>query len=244
MKKKKNLKKLPQKEQNKIKKQKEKDRERKEKKLQKTIEKARELLENIQNQYENQLITKEVYIQKKKQVKNDYSEAFVKPEKKEDTYEIDISLNQFIDNLQKYKNNILLEKSDKILTFSRYKTHKELFEEMITNNPFLKEEHFKTYYYLFNSKKLFKPDDNYILSKEENEDFINVFIDIKKNNLSFYQLLLDKENELMNKEETNEKEENKEKEKDKSKSKEKENKKNKDKKGKKEKEMTKAEKKK
>ena len=192
------------------------------------------------------LITREVYIEKRKQIKEDYNEAFVKPEKTEDTYETDISLNQFIDNLQKYKNNILIEKTDKILTYSRYKTHKELFEDMITNNPFLKEENFEIYYYLFNSKKLFKPDDNYILGKEENEDFINIFIDIKKNNLSFYQLLSDKENELKNKEETDEKEENKEIEEDNNKNKEKEIKdiKNKDKKGKKEKEMTKEEKKK
>ena len=69
------------------------------------------------------------------------------------------------------------------------------------NNPPLNEKKFDIYFFLFNSKQLLTPDDNSNLGKEGNEEFINIIIDIHNDkNVSFHQLLIDKEKESNNKE--------------------------------------------
>ena len=247
---KKRLKQMNKKDQKAAIKQKEKEKNEKEKKLEKTIDKARQLIENNDIKYKKNLITKEEYIENYNKIKKDYSEAFRKPEKTSETYDTEITLNQFIDNLVKYKNNILLEKVENILTFPRDRTNREIKDEILMNNPQLKEKQYDIYYFLFSSKKLFIPDDNYIIGQEENEDFINIIIDIHNNeNKSFHQLLTDKEKEIETKndeeKEKDDKDKGKNKDKNKNKDKDKDKKKEKKKKEKeKEKEMSKEEKKK
>ena len=200
------IKKLPKKERKQIENKKKKE----ELELIKKIKKVRGLVKHYNIEYNQKLITKEEYLAKQNEIKEKYSEAFQKPEKSPDMYETDITINQFKDNLFKYRNTILLEKSDKLLTFSRYRTCKEITDEVIMNNPKLKERKFEVYYFLFNSKKLIKPEDDYLLGKEEGEDFINIIIDIHNDkDLSFYKLLEDKQNLINAQNKDDNKEDNK-----------------------------------
>ena len=147
---------------------------------------------------------------------------------------------------------------DNILALSRYRTYKEILDEMIMYNPNLESIKYEVYYFLTNSKQLLKPEKEQLLGKEQNEDFIIILIDIHSDNdMSFYQLLQDKEqsnnteqNQKENeeeieskkkKEETKDKE--KEKEKNEGKDKENEKKKEKEKLSKEEKEKIEKEKK-
>ena len=155
------------------------------------------LKQHYQIEYYKKIISEEEYQVKKKELENKYSDVYEKVEKKEkthNTYETDITLTEFKENLQKYKNNLLLEKTDNILTLSRFRTHKEIIEEMLMLNPGLKSMKYDIYYYLFNSNQLIKQEDDQLLGKEENEDFIILLIDLHDDkDMNFYQLLQDKE---------------------------------------------------
>ena len=208
---KKRIKQLSKREQKKIQNKKEKEEE----KLVKKIRKVKGLLQNYEIELRENIISQEEYNAKRSELKAKYSEVFQKPEKTPDNYEVDIKLSEFIDYFQKYKNTLLLENSNNILTFFRTRTCKEIVQEILMNNPQLKQRKFDIYYYLFNSKNLFKPNDNYTLGQDANEDFISVIIDIhNENDQSFYQLLQDKEklndSQLLNPEDFTNEEEKKE----------------------------------
>ena len=189
---KKRIKKLPKNQQKKINKKKAVD----EAKLIQRMKKYNGLKQHYQIEYYKKIISEEEYQVKKKELENKYSDVYEKVEKKEkthNTYETDITLTEFKENLQKYKNNLLLEKTDNILTLSRFRTHKEIIEEMLMLNPGLKSMKYDIYYYLFNSNQLIKQEDDQLLGKEENEDFILLLIDLHDDkDMNFYQLLQDK----------------------------------------------------
>ena len=235
----KKIKKLSKREQTRIKNKKKKD----ENKLIEKMKKYNALKLHYEIEFQQKSISEEDYIAKKKELRNKYSDVIDKIERKEKTattYETDITLSEFKDNLQKYKNNILLEKTENILTLSRYRTYKEILDEMIMYNPNLASIKYDVYYFLTNSKQLLKPEKEQLLGKEQNEDFIIILIDIHNDNdMSFYQLLQDKEqlnnteqnpkdNEIESKKKKNETK-NKEKEKEKNEGKDKENEKKKEK---------------
>ena len=245
----KRIKKLSKREQTKIKNKKKEE----ENKLINKMKKYNALKLHYEIEFQQKCMSEEDYIAKKKELRNKYSDVLDKIERKEKTpttYETDITLTEFKDNLQKYKNNILLEKMDFILTLSRYRTYKEILDEMIMYNPNLESIKYDVYYFLTNSKQLLKPEKEQLLGKEQNEDFIIILIDIHSDNdISFYQLLQDKEqsnnteqNQKDNEEEIEskkKKDENKDKEKNEGEDKENEKKKEKEKLSKEEKEKKK-----
>ena len=105
-------------------------------------------------------------------------------------------MKEFTDNLIKYKNNILSDKTNDINIFPRYKTFKEIKENIVSRSSYLNGKKYDIYCFLFNSKGLFKPEDNYIFEKEgkETEELINIIIDIYNDEVkNFYKLLVDKE---------------------------------------------------
>ena len=186
------IKKLPKKQKKRIKKQKEKEEEKRLKRL----KKAKGQIKNCEIEYQEKLITEEQYIAKRKKIEEEFSDVLIKPQKAPNTYETDLALSDFENTLQRYKNNILKEKQDSILTRSRYSTCREMVEELIMNIPQLKTLKFDIYYFLFNSKELIKPEDNYILGDNANEDFITILVDIHNDKgISFHQLLEEKEKE-------------------------------------------------
>ena len=86
-------------------------------KLIQRMKKYNGLKQHYQIEYYKKLISEEEYQIKKKELENKYSDVYEKVEKKEkthNTYETDITLTEFKENLQKYKNNLLLEKTDNI----------------------------------------------------------------------------------------------------------------------------------
>ena len=186
----KNLK-LPQKEQNQIKKKEEKKTNAFSKKKQKYLGEKEDLDMNrakgviSQNDYEIKL--KELNIK--------YEDIFTKKEKNENDYIVDITLEEFKIYLLKYKNDLLLDKKSNIYLYPRSTTLKDIKNNIISKNPFLLEKKYDLYYFSFKSKSLSKLDDNYIYEKESlEEDFIIIIYDIYNDRgESFYQLL-DKKN--------------------------------------------------
>ena len=211
---------LSEKEQKKLINKENKEKEKKHKKIIKYKSKKEEL--DYDRAYGN--MSQEDYEKNLKKLHDKFKDIFTKKEKDENDYEVDITMKELKNNLIRYKNNILLDKKDEIKLFSRYQTYKD-FKEKISGNPSLREKKIDIYYFLFNSGKLFIPEDNYIIKKEgeESEEFINIIVDIYNNEgKNFYKLLEDKEKwENINKEEV-EQENNKikgKKEKDKNKNK-------------------------
>ena len=190
---------LSKREQKKLTKKKKKE----EDKLIKLVKKVKQIILNYDMERQENLMTIEEYKLKIKELKKKYNNIFKEPDKTENDYVTDISMIQFKDNLQKYRNTIYLEKSDYLFTFSRFKTCKEVTEEIIMKNPNLKGKQFDVYYFFFNSKKLFKPNEDYTLEQEEkeenktnneNDDFIAILYDIQNDDgLKFYNLLENKE---------------------------------------------------
>ena len=152
----------------------------------KRIKKYKGKIDDCKIDYKENILTKEQYIAKIKKIEEEFSDILPKPQKDSNTYETDIALSEFENTLQKYKNNILKEKQDSILTRSRNATYKEMVEELNMNSPPLKTLKYDIYYFLFNSKSLIKPKDNFKLGNDENEDFINILVDIHNDkNISF-----------------------------------------------------------
>ena len=143
---------------------------------------------------------------------DEFKGIFRKKEKDQNDYEVDITLEQFIDNLAKYRNNILVDRKSEITLYPRYIIFKDIKNSIVSRNPFLKEKQFDLYCFLFSQKKLFKPDDDYDFIKEgnDNEELINVIVDIYNDKgKNFYKLLSDKENEIKEEEKKKKEEKNK-----------------------------------
>ena len=77
----------------------------------------------------------EEYNTKKKKKEEGFNDVLNKPLK------VVLTLTDFENTLQKYKNNILKEKQDSIITHSRYRISREIVEEIIMNNNQLKLWH-------------------------------------------------------------------------------------------------------
>ena len=168
-------------------------------KLRNRIEKYNTLKEDLQVKLVQQVISENDYKEKMQELKEKYEDIFQKKEKTQDDYEVDITLNEFRDNLLKYGNNILLDRKSEIVLYPRYKTFKDIKNYIISKNTFLKEKKFDIYYFLFSSGTLFKPKDDFNFEEEgkENEEFINIIVDIYNDKgQNFYTLLSNKENEI------------------------------------------------
>ena len=172
-------------------------------------------MENLNYKYRYRDIGENEYRAKAIQLHEKYQDIFDKPEKDVNDYDTDITYKKFQDTLNQYRNTILLEKQNNITNYQRHKTCKEVTDDILRSNPGLKKKKINIYYYLFSSKTLCKPKNNYEFEKEgrESEDFICVIIDIySEKGENFYQLLLNKENEEKVNKEESEKEKEKTKE--------------------------------
>ena len=168
-------------------------------KLRNRIEKYNTLKEDLQVKLVQQMISENDCKEKMQELKEKYEDIFQKKEKTQDDYKVDITLNEFRDNLLKYGNNILLDRKSEIVLYPRYKTFKDIKNYIISKNTFLKEKKFDIYYFLFSSGTLFKPKDDFNFEEEgkENEEFINIIVDIYNDKgQNFYTLLSNKENEI------------------------------------------------
>ena len=215
--------KLPKKEQDAIKAEKKKKRDA----LNKRKQKYNDLIDSLNTKRMWREINDKEYAIKISQIQEMYKDILDKPEKGGNDYVTDITLQEFLDTLKKYRNTILLEKQNNLTFYQRHKTCKEISDEILKLNPGLKNKKMDIYYYLFSSKTLFPPENNYEFEKEgkDSEDFICILIDIYNDKgENFNHLLDEKEKERkVNKEESEEQKEKikeepkKEKEKDKKK---------------------------
>ena len=190
---------LPEKEQNKINKKKEKEKENR----QKRIHKCYEEMDKLNMKKAKEQIPQEDYIIKLNEIHEKYQDLFKKKEKDDNTYEVDITMDEFKDNLFKYKNTLIKDKEGEIKLYPRYKTFKEIKDDILSRNKPLKEKKFDIYYFIFDSKNLLKPEDDTTFSQEgiESEDFINIIVDIhNEEGKNFNQLLKDKEKEKLEEE--------------------------------------------
>ena len=200
--------------QNKINKQKKKEAELFDKK----VSKYKEQRENLDDKMRYGEIKGEVYKKKLNELVEKYKEIFKEPEKKSSDYITDIGLSDFIDTLKKYKNTILIDNKNDIKYYQRYKTYKDILNDILNSNPEFKDRRFDIYYFKFISGRIFIPPDNYNFENDgkTDEEFICVLINMYNDEgLNFHQLLLDKElapkNEIKeeNKKEDKKKEEKK-----------------------------------
>ena len=215
--------KLPKKEQDAIRAEKKKKRDA----LNKRKQKYNDLIDSLNSKRMWREINDKEYAIKISQIQEMYKDILDKPEKGGNDYVTDITLQEFLDTLKKYRNTILLEKQNNLTFYQRHKTCKEISDEILKLNPGLKNKKMDIYYYLFSSKTLFPPENNYEFEKEgkDSEDFICILIDIYNDKgENFNHLLDEKEKERkVNKEESEEQKEKikeepkKEKEKDKKK---------------------------
>ena len=167
----------------------------KEKDLIKRVNKYKHLKYDLEEKFQYQEISQNIYKTKLQKLKEQYKDVFVKPEKTPNDFEVDISLKQFEFYLERYKNTLLLEQDKDIGMFPRYKTYKDILDDIFILDCTLKEQKFDIYYYLFNSKKLIKVNANDMHSFD-NEDFINIIVDrYNEKGESFYQLLKKKDDD-------------------------------------------------
>ena len=179
------------------KKEEEKEREKEIENLRNRKQKYYDEKEIIEINRSKEFITREEYENQLRELQNKYEDIFQKREKNQNDYEVDITMTDFIDNLVKYKNTLLLEKKDEISVYPRYKTFKDIKNFILSNNKFLKEKKFDIYYFLFSSETLFKPNDDYSFGMDgkECEEFLIIIVDIYSDKgESFHKLLADKEN--------------------------------------------------
>ena len=195
---------MPEEEQNKINKEKKREREI----FTKKVNKYKEQIEYLESQAMNSEISGEEYKNKIKELQEKYKEIFKEPEKKANDYITDITLSEFIETLKKYKNTLLIDNKDEIKLYQRYKTYKDILNDILNSNPEFKNRKFDTFYFKCESGRLFIPTDNYKFENEgkTNDEFICVLIDMYNNEgQHFHQLLMDKEQEkLESKNEKNE----------------------------------------
>ena len=155
--------------------------------------------EKVKDRRMRDIITNEEYNKNLKELKEEYSDIFKKKEKTKDDFEVDISMEEFIDILGKYKNDILIENEKNIFLRQRYKTFKEVKKRIISDNyKTLKDKNYKIYYFLFSTKTLFLPQDDYCFEKEGkiSDPFVCVIVDIdNEKGENFYDLLVKKQKE-------------------------------------------------
>ena len=168
--------------------------------------KKKELLRKRRDKYEESMndlngrrmwreINDKEFALKYSQLQEKYKDVIEKPEKSGSDYVTDITLQEFLDTLKKYKNTLLIEKQNGLTYYQRHKTCKEISDDILKFNPNLKKRKLDFYYYLFSSKTLFKPDNNYEFENEgkDSDDFICIIIDIYNDKgENFNQLLTDK----------------------------------------------------
>ena len=174
----------------------EREREKEIENLQKKKQKYYDEKEIIEINRSKELITRNEYENQLRELQNKYEDIFQKREKNQNDYEVDITMTEFIDNLVKYKNTLLLEKKDEINVYPRYKTFNDIKKFILSNNKFLKEKKFDIYYFLFSTETIFKPNEDYTLEAEgkESDQFLIIIVDIYSDKgENFNQLLIDKE---------------------------------------------------
>ena len=185
---------LSSKEQEQVSRQKFKERER----LKNKIQKFYDLKEKLDTDRAKEIFSQNDYEIKLKELEDEYEECFEKKEKNQRDYVVDITMKEFIDNLIKYKNTILIEKKDELNIYPRYRTFRDIKDRIVLKNPILRERKFDIYYFLFSSGTLFKPQEDYTFENDgrEAEDFIIIIVDIySEKGESFCNLLNNKEKE-------------------------------------------------
>ena len=196
--------KLPKREQDIIRAEKKKKRDL----LNKRKQKYNYLVDNLNSKRMWREIDEKEYAKKASQIQEQFKDLFDKPEKTGSDYVTDITLQEFLDTLKIYRNTLLLEKQNNLTLYHRHKTCKEISNEILKLNPALKNRKIDIYYYLFSSRTIFKPENNYEFEKEgkDSEDFMCIFIDIyNEKGENFNHLLNEKEKEQkINKEESEE----------------------------------------
>ena len=155
--------------------------------------------ENLRNKAMREIITTEEYNAKVKELKEEFSDIFEKKEKTKNDFEVDISMTEFIDTLAIYMKDNLVEAEKNIYLRPRYKTFKDIKRRLLNDNKeTLGGKKYQVYYYLYSSKTLFIPKDDFKFEKENNiyESYVCIIIDIYNDKGEcFYDLLIKKEKE-------------------------------------------------
>ena len=184
-------------EQNKINKQKKRESDIFDKKVSQYKEQRENLIEKVR--YGE--ISGDEYKIRLNELQEKYKEIFKEPEKKANDYVTDITLSEFTDTLKKYKNTILIDNKDDIKLYQRYKTYKDILNDILNSNPEFRNRKFDAYYFKCEIGRLNIPPNNYNFESEGkvDEELICVLIDMYNNEgKCFHQLLLDKEKEQLN----------------------------------------------
>ena len=168
--------------------------------LDKKISKYKEQRENLNDKMRYGEITGDEYKIRLNELQEKYKEIFKEPEKKANDYITDITLSEFTNTLKKYKNTILIDNKDEIKYYQRYKTYKDILNDILNSNPDFRNRKFDTYYFKCESGRLNIPPNNYNFENDgkNEEELICVLIDMYNNEgIHFHQLLLDKEQEQL-----------------------------------------------
>ena len=155
--------------------------------------------ENLQNKFMRNIISSEEFNAKIKELHEEYSDIFEKKEKTKSDYEVDISLNEFIETFATYMNDLLADSDKGINLKQRYKTYKDIKRKILNDNgEILSGKKFNIYYFLCSSKTLFIPSDNFSFEKDDNnyESVVGIIVDIyNEKGECFYDLLAKKQKE-------------------------------------------------
>ena len=155
--------------------------------------------ENLQNKFMRNIISSEEFNTKIKELHEEYSDIFEKKEKTKSDYEVDISLNEFIETFATYMNDLLADSDKGINLKQRYKTYKDIKRKILNDNgEILSGKKFNIYYFLCSSKTLFIPSDNFSFEKDDNnyESVVGIIVDIyNEKGECFYDLLAKKQKE-------------------------------------------------
>ena len=183
-------------EQNKINKQKKREADIFDKK----VSQYKEQKENLIDKLRYREISEEEFQKRLNELQEKYKEIFKEPEKKANDYITDITLSEFTDTMKKYKNTIMIDNKDEIKFYQRYKTYKDILNDILNSNPEFRNRKFDTYYFKFESGRLIIPPNNYNFENDgkAEEEFICVLIDMYNNEgIHFHQLLINKEQEQL-----------------------------------------------
>jgi hypothetical protein len=128
------------------------EQQRKEKEILKNkIQKYYDLREKIDLQRAERRISQNDYEIKIKELHDQFEDIFQKREKDQNDYEVDITLEEFIDNFKKYSNNILVDYKNDITLYPRYKTFKDIKNSIIASSQILKERKYDIYLFLISN---------------------------------------------------------------------------------------------
>jgi hypothetical protein len=87
--------------------------------------------EKIKNRRLKDIITNEEFNQQLKELKEEFRDIFKEKEKSKDDFEVDITMSEFIETLERYKNDILYENEKNIFLRQRYKKFKDIKRRII-----------------------------------------------------------------------------------------------------------------